>query len=121
LALHLAAGTQLTLVIRTLVTCKLVLPLCFVVFVLAAGALAAGELGAGALALAPPGETTPALLAASARGTAIEAEAQSAIAANVAARSTTPLPDRLWTAVIANLIPFHGGPARRARLGGVRD
>ena len=97
LPLHLAAGTQLTLVIRTLVTCRLAAP--FVAVVLFAGAEATG----GAVVV---GEAAPPAPAACATGApASSASEHESAAASVAARSQSPAPDRLWTMVIAKVIP----------------
>ena len=122
LPLHFACGTQLTLVMRTLVTCGLV-----AVFVLAAAG--AEVLGAGVVpgtdavvvAPAPPVEVTPPALVAAAfeadpaRPTNEHDSAATVVAAKRLKRSL----DRLWAALIAKTIPSAAGKFI-CPIGGVR-
>ncbi len=128
--LHLAAGTQLTLVIRTLVTCGLVAVDLLVGVGFGAGFDGAGLAGADATGgAAPPGDAVPpglALDAALATDALAPVDAGASVsahdsaAASVAAWSACPIPDRLWATLLAKTIPFRGGPVARPCFGGVR-
>ncbi|HEY1450740.1 MAG TPA: hypothetical protein VGF47_07285 [Solirubrobacteraceae bacterium] len=95
--LHLASGTQLTLVIRTVSTCGLA-----AVRLLLAGAGAVGP----APPLIVPWEVPPALAAVAhaAEPNKTPSEHDDA-AASTTAKRLTRSPDRLWAALIAKTIP----------------
>jgi hypothetical protein len=115
LPLHLGWGTQLTLVMRMLVTCGL------------AAAFVAGFVLAGAVAPAPPAVTAPpdeeappalvaaAFTAAPARPASEHDSATTAAAKRLLKRSL----DRLWAALIAKTIPSMTGESI-CPVGGVR-
>jgi hypothetical protein len=122
LPLHLGCGTQLTLVMRIVVTWGLVAVFVFV----EAGAelLGAGVVpGAAAVVVAPepPVEATPPALAAAvleAVPTRLTKEHDSA-ANDATARRLKRSPDRLWAALIAKTIPSTAGKFV-CPIGGVR-
>jgi hypothetical protein len=102
LPLHLLVGTQLTLVMRTLSTCGLLVARLF-----ATGASA----GAGlAPPLTLPCEAPPALAAAAlATGLRDAPSRHSETAAGIAVSLESHCPDRLWAASIAKTIPSNAG------------
>ncbi len=123
LPLHLGCGTQLTLVMRIVVTCGLVAVFVFA----AAGAelLGAGVVpGAAEVGVdpAPPVELTPPALVAAAltavpvRLAATEHDSAASVAAT---RRLKRSPDRLWAAFIAKTIPSTAGKFI-CPVGGVR-
>jgi hypothetical protein len=107
LPLHIASGTQRTLVMRTEVTCGLA-----ALFVLVPGAAVVGAAPAGA---APP---VPAASAAAGPPPSA-ASAQGSDARRIAARSLRGKLGRVWAAVIAKRSPFAAGELR-CPMGGVR-
>src|SRR5438552_5109091 len=119
LPLHLEVGTQLTLVMRTEVTCRLPVE----VFVAGAGCVArVVATGAPApCAPDPPGEATPPALAAAA--TPVPSSAGStpqSVAAAVAATAKLP---RVRALVVANKVSGPSAPTREASerpIGAVR-
>jgi hypothetical protein len=115
LPLHLACGTQLTLVMRMLVMCGLVAVFVFGLVLTGAAAPAPPALTAPPVEMTPPALVAAAFTAVTAR---LPSEHDSAATVGAARRLKRSL-DRLWAALIAKTIPSTTGKFI-CPVGGVR-